>query len=560
MQPPNTILIVDNESHIREALKDFLVIDGFRVFSAGSAGEAYKILKQNRIFLAIIDARLGDDTDPNDMSGLDFAAQLAPEVAKIMLTGFRTIDLTRQAMNGYKNQIKPAYDVIAKQEGPEKLLDTVRSVFDSKINSQINLSLEIKYEQGYSLPAMIAPLQESVEFDLEASEVEELFRRLFRQENSIKFYYLPPGRGGANVALVKPTYNGVDGHPIVVKFGLANHINQEIIAYRNFLEPFAHRHSTVIIDQPARTHHLAACKLLFVGHSVDKPRSFNSVYKDQAIPEELLQKVIHNIFTDSCGIWYKGKRLWQADDSPFTAFMDQQLSLNLAAEQSELKVAANALIDSQPFHYVTFSRIDPQQIAVQIDEELVKLVDPIYMVSSRPNDLPEPSFASITHGDLNGHNLFIDEMGSTWLIDFYRTGWGPALRDAAELESAIKFELIGSTNLLALLEFEQAIIAPTSFSKPITLPRHPEISDFERALVAIQAIREAAWTIAETDRMDEYYALLLFYALKMITWKGLSSTDRERQSIRQRHALYSAALLSTKFLAGNRPQQEEIII
>ncbi|MCB0192466.1 MAG: response regulator [Anaerolineae bacterium] len=549
MQPPNTILIVDNEFNVRDDLKDFLMIDGFQVFAAGSADEALEILKHNRIYLAIIDVRLKDDNDPHDMSGLDFAAQLAPEVAKIILTGFRTEDLIRQAMNGYKNQITPAYDVLAKQEGPEKLLDTVKDVFTRKINSQINLSLEITYDEGYSLSAMMAPLQETIDFDLEESEVEELFRRLFRQESSIKIYYLPPGRGGASVALVKPTYNGIDGHPIVVKFGLANHIDREVAAYREFLEPFAHRYSTVIIDQPARTHHLAACKLLFVGHSVDKPRSFNTVYKDQTILDAMVQKIVHNIFVHSCGIWYKGKRRWQESDGPFSAFMNQQLSLHLDAERSELKTIINALVDDSSDN--TFRRINPQTVAAKVDDTFIELADPLYVLAHLGDCLPKPSFVSVTHGDLNGHNLFIDESGSPWLIDFYRTGWGPALRDAAELESAIKFELLESTNLQALFQFEQTLLAPNTYSEQIVLPSHRETADFKRALIAIQAIREAARSIAETEHIDEYYALLLFYALKMITWQGMSAADRDRKSIRRRHALYSAALISTKLTAGH---------
>ena len=146
------------------------------------------------------------------------------------------------------------------------------------------------------------------------------------------------------------------------------------------------------------------------------------------------------------------------------------------------------------------------------------------------------------------------------LIDFYRTGWGPALRDAAELESAIKFELIHSNNLAGLLAFEDALLAPVTFSERLTLPRRASGQAFQRALAAIQAVRDAAWEIAESEGMDEYYALLLFYALKMMTWKGVSSVDKRRQPFRQRHALYSAALLSARFAPQDKPVEQEVHI
>jgi hypothetical protein len=154
---------------------------------------------------------------------------------------------------------------------------------------------------------------------------------------------------------------------------------------------------------------------------------------------------------------------------------------------------------------------------------------------------------SITHGDMNGSNIFVSETGSTWLMDFYRTGWGPALRDAAELECFVKFELISQVDLAALFAFERAMTAPSVFSDALSLPECVSTEEFQRALVAIQAIREAAGRMAEADNMAEYYAMLLFYTLKTMTLKQPWMVNDQRQPIRLRHALYSAGLLSAKF-------------
>lgn len=380
-----------------------------------------------------------------------------------------------------------------------------------------------------------------------------------------RLYYIPPGRGGTSVVRVKPIYNGVEGSSFVVKFGPIEQINKGISAYRDYVESFAFRHATVLMGQPVRTHHLAGCKLLFVGCSVDDPRDFNTFYRDKRVSDRKLQQAIQNIFAQTCGIWYKGKRERKADDGSLCEFMARELSFDLSSDDSEsddseMEAALNNLLDGKPFRRVTFDRTSPQRFRARIDGVEEELPDPLFVVTHMQERLPKPSFAAITHGDLNGRNMFVDEAGCTWLIDFYRTGWGPALRDAAELESAIKFELIHSTNLPALLTFEKAIVAPAAFLEELTLPSRTSGKEFQRALAAIQAIRKTAYDIAETERMDEYYALLLFYALKMMTWKGISSVDIKRQPLRQRHALYSAALLSAKFAPQDKPKDEVHIV
>jgi len=217
------------------------------------------------------------------------------------------------------------------------------------------------------------------------------------------------------------------------------------------------------------------------------------------------------------------------------------------------------LANGESFHNVTFKKFQ-RSISANVDGQQEEFHNPLYVITHFSKNLPIPSFASITHGDLNGHNLFVDEKKMVWLIDFYKTGWGPALRDAAELESSIKFQLIKNDNLPKLLAFERALLKQAKFSEELPLPVQFQKSDeFQRAFMAIQFIRRAAAEIGETDIMEEYYAILMYYALKMMTWKGISSTDKQRRLTRQRHALYSAALLGSKFIPFNNKDEKHII-
>ncbi len=560
MKEPNTILIADNSSEVREANQLMLEAAGYRVLTAGSAEQAEAILQKERIHLAIIDVRLRDDDDPNDVSGLDLAAILEPTISKIILTGYQTTEITQQALQPhYLKQIAPAENIIAKQDGPGRLKEAVNQIFSEKILRQINLQLKLKWKPGISMDRLVAPLRPSLDADdgQLAEEVEELLRRLFSKESAISLYPLVPGRGGGTVVLVRPEYQQVKGSLMVVKMGPVDKIDAEVDNYREYVEPYAHRHATILVGQPVRTHRLAAFKLLFLGSSEDKLRDFNDLYDDLRVPTPKLQEVVENLFRHTCRIWYHNKQQWpvEEEDRTLSQVLQEQLSFSLD-DGDELARSLEELLAEQPFPFATFERESATEIRACIDGREQLLFDPVAFVKEG-SSLFSPTFAAIVHGDLNGRNLLIDEVTDIpWLIDFCRTGWGPALCDAAELETAVKFELIHHhhrVNLPDLIAFEETVLAASTFLDPITLTSVTQSKAFQRALSVIEAVRTEARNIAETKFIDEYYLLLLFYALKMMTWKGISSLDHNRQALRRRHALFSAGLLSKK-LAQRRAQ------
>ena len=227
----------------------------------------------------------------------------------------------------------------------------------------------------------------------------------------------------------------------------------------------------------------------------------------------------------------------------------KQLSFSKSSDWQELKESLEKLLDRKRFNGVTFASQSNQNISVRLPNrtKVQRLPDPVQFVELFADQLPKPLFWCMTHGDLNGRNMFVDRDRNVWLIDFYRTGWGPALRDAAELETVIKFELLQAANLSDLILFEDSLLSHDYFDPSTELEgRLANQPDFKRAWETIKAIRAAAAKIAGTDSIPQYYTGLLFYALKMLTLKGVSSIDRERKPIRQRHALYSAAKICEK--------------
>jgi len=330
MKLKKTILLLENDEDVLEATRDLLVSKGYTVFASNNKDDALKKLENERIYLAVIDVRLRDDSDPEDVSGLDFADSLNPEIAKIILTSYLTPDVSRRALTKYMEKIVPAEDAVSKQDGSKALIEAIERLF-KKISGQVNLdSLKIEFNKEFSLQALMRPITEDFPL-LAEDEVEELIRRLFKEENMVKIYFLPPGRGGAGVALIRPYYEDMEGATVVMKFGLSPIIERELERYKKYVEPFVQPHSTIILGQPVQTHRLAACKLLFVGSAKDHLLDFDAFYTNSSNSDEDLREVIHNIFFQTCRIWYKGKRKWRKEDG----LLSQALELQLWADPSD---------------------------------------------------------------------------------------------------------------------------------------------------------------------------------------------------------------------------------
>jgi len=80
---PVSVLIVDDEEPIRNALKKFLAQQGYDVTTAGSGDEAIKILQRQKIACMLLDVRMPG------RSGIDLVPQvmeIEPSIAILMLT------------------------------------------------------------------------------------------------------------------------------------------------------------------------------------------------------------------------------------------------------------------------------------------------------------------------------------------------------------------------------------------------------------------------------------------------------------------------------------------
>jgi len=98
---PTTLLVVDDEEAIRNALKRFLTGQGYEVVTAGSGDEAIQAVRRYKLACLLLDVRL---PDANGVDLVPKLLELEPNAAILMLTAVNdaasaTLCMQRGAMD-----------------------------------------------------------------------------------------------------------------------------------------------------------------------------------------------------------------------------------------------------------------------------------------------------------------------------------------------------------------------------------------------------------------------------------------------------------------------------
>jgi DNA-binding NtrC family response regulator len=122
-----SILIVEDEVNIREALSDILQQNGYNVDTAGNGQEAIQKSKTKFFNLALLDIKLPDMEGTKLLTGLHEAL---PKMVKIMVTGYPTMGNAIESLN----QGADAY--VIKTFKPEELLALIKSKLEKQSQAQ----------------------------------------------------------------------------------------------------------------------------------------------------------------------------------------------------------------------------------------------------------------------------------------------------------------------------------------------------------------------------------------------------------------------------------------
>lgn len=184
------LLLMDNMKDTLNEWSRYLEELEYNVEKASSLEEAREILRSKWIHLAIMDIRMKNDDDENDITGLLLAREKEfLSVPKIVLTAFPSFEYARLALAENEDGTRPGINLIAKNEGPHKLVNAIKLAFANQI--RINRSLEIQTDSAepisfLHLVNLIEPNLPNDILPYRASELEDLIRHLFYDYQQIR--------------------------------------------------------------------------------------------------------------------------------------------------------------------------------------------------------------------------------------------------------------------------------------------------------------------------------------------------------------------------------------
>ncbi|HID52395.1 MAG TPA: response regulator, partial [Anaerolineae bacterium] len=532
------ILLVEDLDQFYTPISRWLSDAGYRVRVATTYQEAHSALKAEHFHLAIVDVRLDNDDEDNE-EGLKLIADMRQmglaELPCIVLTAFADKKWVLRAL-----QELGASRVIEKQESGyrRELLQTVDDLFQTAVGINFDLEYIGESERIFSEVAQDVTWKtgEKPPLTLLTPQVQDLFGELFRDADRVFLSKLQPGLAGAAVIRAQPTYStGGMGRSYVVKVGRRDKVETESRQFQKNVRRFLPA-NTVGQMGAAYSRHLGGLLYSFAENEHSILQELDDYY--QQTPAEKIIESFRGLFYDTCRNWYDA-RIRDRRDLPQLYYEALQLEPTKLVRRIQ----------------VVLPQLDPEADTFRFSPDSPPVLNPIAWLNKRRNECVLPVYQCITHGDLTGRNVMVDEAGKCWLIDFYRTEKGHILRDFVILETDIKYRLLAGMKTLDFLKLEKALLdADRSGLPPELGPEAGE--DVRKAALVVHELRRMAHEFAKTMHSNlaevrrEHLVSLLMATLNVAR---LRHVDEQRKI----QAMYSAVLICAELdkLAGRQPEQ-----
>src|ERR1700689_3888797 len=144
--PKGSILVIDDETEIREGLEALLSSEGFQVTLTDTATSGLAKLENQPFDFLLLDVSLPD------RNGLDLLREIRrrdPYLSVILITAFGSIDMARAAFKS------GAQDYITKPWSNDELVAQVSLAIEGRRLREENVQLKRALKQRYNFPNII---------------------------------------------------------------------------------------------------------------------------------------------------------------------------------------------------------------------------------------------------------------------------------------------------------------------------------------------------------------------------------------------------------------------
>ena len=531
------ILLVEDDENSYDPIIRWLKEEKFVVRLATSFVEARSALETDHFHLAIIDIRLVDE-DPENTEGL----QLLEDIERLQLRNVMpTIVITAHHQYALRAWDLKADRLVIKEAGYlRKLVNIVKELQNEKVSINFNLeyvsdSLTVLEDVAEDVNWSMA---ERPSTKLLAPQVRDLFGKLFVDARSLYVSKLKAGLTGAAVVRVQPTWNGGLGRSYVAKVGRKDKVETERRHYEANVKHFLTANSVTQADVHY-SRHLGTLLYTFAESQGVALKEFDEFYHRSEASQVVAS--LHELFNQTYHYWF---------DNPDRMLADLP-SLYYEAFQLDRKKLIGRI-------QVVLPELDPEAQFIQLTPGKEKVLNPVAWLEAHKQEYVLQVNKCITHGDLTGRNIMVDEAGKCWLIDFYRTYKSHILRDFVILETDVKYRLMSLLSLTDFLHLEEALLEADRGSQPPILS--PSFSkDARKAAEVIFFLRQMAHKYASSfntkyrDARKEYLLSQLMGTLNVVRLRHISEN-------RKLQALHSAVMLCEELdmLAG-RPSSNRVV-
>ncbi|MES9857833.1 MAG: sigma-54 dependent transcriptional regulator [Sedimenticola sp.] len=171
----STVLIVEDDPTLREALCDTLALAGYGVSAAGDGRAALKILEQEEVGLVLSDVQM------KPMDGHELLARIKSSYASmpvLLMTAYGNIEKAVTAMRG------GAVDYLAKPFEPELLLEKVsRSILQQRAVDNCIVAEDIKTRELLALSRRVALSDVTVSIGGESGTGKEVLAQFIHRQS-----------------------------------------------------------------------------------------------------------------------------------------------------------------------------------------------------------------------------------------------------------------------------------------------------------------------------------------------------------------------------------------
>ena len=532
------VLFADNDPDFLDTRAEFLEQAGYRVRKAYTLAQARHLLAEAHLHLAILDLRLEDDDDEKDISGLILASEPAfRPVPKIILTGFPTYHAVRQALGPALDPLPPAVDFLAKQEGPEALIQAVERAFTQHVRLNWDLLICRDERQPLSFPHLVSLLQPEVPPERLADrvgELEDLFRKLFYDYRQLRLGRLL-WHGGQRFCLSAwaRSPQGVDD-PRLLVCGEREQVRQEL-RQMEALAP-----ETAQGTARAETIHFGAVAWLLPDADMESMRPLRDLF--QSGKERTLKAALDSLLKGVLAAWH---RRGQAIRSDLMALYRRQVGLEEGGlSQAEVERRVEALIQGvRPLSSVKIERHQGQITFHFPQEEPAIYPDPVATLYTPLERYRTAVVCRISPGLLTADNILVDNRQQVWLTDLACAGQAPQWWDFVCLEALIRFDLSQAPDLLAWQDLEQCLVRPTSLHERLKV--QDVEADLRTGVSLIEQIRRQAGSETGSDPLP-YYAGLVAWVVGDMAHYDPEFLYTQAERMRAAHLLLAGAMLAQR--------------